>query len=295
MENIKLFNHDVKILSSYTDTLENENWFKLLNIKQLHEQGFKGERLKIAVIDTGCQITHPIFNGKSISGSNFTPEMIHDIPYWDANGHGTFCASIISTICPNAEILICKVLDSSGNGSYDSIIAGLNFAIDQNVDVISMSLGGKQHQDGLYEAVVRAINKNILIVSAAGNDSHNDIDVMEYSYPGSYNEVTQVGACDYDLNIASFSNNNNNMDVISYGVDIVGAGLNSNYVKLSGTSMATPMVAGLSLLLKQKYEKEFQRKISESELYGSLIKNTETIDGIPRWGQGFGRAIYLNK
>lgn len=293
MDRIKLFDFSENTLECNKNLTE-EEWFKRLNVSKLHEEGYKGEGLKIAIIDTGCQTTHPVFNNKFISGSNFTTENFNEIPFWDGNGHGTFCASIINTICPFVEIIVCKVLDSRGSGSYDSIIAGLNFAIEQNVDVISMSLGGSKHDDRLYESILKAVNKDILVVCASGNESHNDIDVMEYSYPAFYNEVIEVSACDYNYNVAPFSNNNKNIDVISYGVNINGALLDNKFGTLSGTSMATPMVAGFLILLKQKFEKEFNRKLTEQEIYASLIQNTEPIQNVPRWGQGFGYIVYHN-
>lgn len=297
MGEVKLLDYEFKILSGYNNPLENEKWFELLNIKKVHEEGFKGEGIKIAILDTGVDESNVCFQNKQMSFANFTPEFGTDYnTAKDYNGHGSNVASIITTITPNAELLICKCLTRDGGGSMESIIAALDCAINNNVNIINMSLGATMSDDRLYNLVLKAIEKDISIVCAAGNNGDGNGDTYEHCFPGCYTELIQVGACSVDdeRNIARFSNANLNIDCMGYGVDIVGAYLNGQFAKMSGTSQASPTVAGFLALLKQKYEYEFKRKLSESELYGCLIKNTITNPNLPRSSQGFGFIKYID-
>ena len=113
---------------------------------------------------------------------------------------------------------------------------------------------------------------------AAGNEGDNNSSTDEYSYPGAYNEVISVGSIDYKKTAARFTDSNKEVDLLAPGVNIVSTYLNNSYAMLSGTSMATPHVTGALALLIEWSIKEFGRRLTEAELYGQLIKNTETLD-----------------
>lgn len=261
---------------------------KMVNAKKLWDSGCTGQGKVVAVIDTGCA-QHDLIKDNILAGLNFSSDDGRSRQvYNDYNGHGTHVAGIVSLVAPDAKLLILKVLDRNGSGSYTNIIEAIDFAVSQKVDVISMSLGGMEGDESLHGAIKNAIDNNILVVCAAGNDGDGESITEENNYPGAYNEVIEVGAIDENLNITSFSNSNKNIDLVAPGENIVSTHLNNAYAELSGTSQATPFVSGILVLLKEYYEREFGRELTEMEIYSHLIKNTVDLDNISRTMQGNG-------
>lgn len=244
----------------------------------------KGKGITVAVLDTGCDSSHPDLQKQIIGGRNFTDDDGgHPDIFKDYNGHGTHVAGTIAAqendngvigVAPEASLLIIKVLNKNGSGQYDWIIDGINYAIEQKVDIISMSLGGPADIPELYQAVKKAIANNILVVCAAGNEGDNNDSTDEFAFPGSYNEVISVGAINFERRSSEFTNSHNEIDLVAPGEGIVSTYLNGKYATLSGTSMAAPHVSGALALIKNLANSSFERKLSESELYAQLIKRT---------------------
>ncbi|ALC89255.1 serine protease [Bacillus sp. FJAT-18017] len=244
----------------------------------------KGEGITVAVLDTGCDIDHPDLKDRIIGGRNFTsddrgnPDIFNDY-----NGHGTHVAGTIAAganefgvigTAPEANLLIIKVLAKNGSGQYKWIIDGINYAVEQKVDIISMSLGGPNDVPELHDAIRNAVRNNILVVCAAGNEGDGKDDTNEFAYPGCYNEVISVGSITLDRRSSDFSNSNNEIDLVAPGEKIMSTYLNGKYAALSGTSMAAPHVSGALALIKVLATRSFDRKLSESELFAQLIKRT---------------------
>lgn len=277
----------MKIISDKNEYL-NCYGLRMVNAKKLWDVGCTGKGKVVAVIDTGCS-QHEMIKDNILSGLNFSLDDGRNRQvYNDYNGHGTHVAGIVSLVAPDAKLLILKVLDKSGNGSYTNIIEAIDYAVSQKVDVISMSLGGMEGDESLHGAIKNAIENNILVVCAAGNDGDGESDTEENNYPGAYNEVIEVGAIDENLNITRFSNSNKNIDLVAPGEKIISTHLNNAYAELSGTSQATPFVSGVLVLIKEYYEREFGRELTEMEIYSHLIKNTMDLDNISRTMQGNG-------
>ena len=244
----------------------------------------KGQGITVAVLDTGCDSSHPDLQKQIIGGRNFTDDDGgHPDIFKDYNGHGTHVAGTIAAqendngvigVAPEASLFIIKVLNKNGSGQYDWIIDGINYAIEQKVDIISMSLGGPTDIPELYQAVKKAIANNILVVCAAGNEGDNNDSTDEFAFPGSYNEVISVGAINFERRSSEFTNSHNEIDLVAPGEGIVSTYLNGKYATLSGTSMAAPHVSGALALIKNLANSSFERKLSESELYAQLIKRT---------------------
>ncbi len=274
----------------------------MIKAKTIWEKSQRGNGIKIAVIDSGCDIHHPSLKDNIVGVRNFTDEdgKNRDIVV-DRVGHGTH---VIGTICantkgetigvaPNSQIYVLKAIDRTGSGKLNWVINAIYYAIEQKVDIISMSLGMSQSFDKLERAIKEAISKNIIVVCAAGNDGNGDYEDFEYSYPAAYVDVISVGAVDKKGNIASFSNANQTIDVVAPGVDILSTYPENKFATLSGTSMATPHVTGCLALLKNWSKEEFQRDLTQEELYAQLIKHTKILN-YPRSIQGNG-LIYLKE
>ncbi|NER40163.1 MAG: S8 family serine peptidase [Oscillatoria sp. SIO1A7] len=228
---------------------------------------FSGSGIKIAVLDTGLDLTHPDFVGRQIVSQSFVP----DEEVQDANGHGTHCigtacGSLFPQILPrygiayHAKIYAGKVLSNQGSGLTSQIWAGMEWAIANNCQIISMSLGrptkvGESYSPTYETLARRALRQGTLIVAAAGNASkrHKGI-INPVGHPANCPSVLAVGAIDSQFQIARFSNRGINpiggrIDLAAPGVDIYSSyPMPQKYKRLRGTSMATPHVAGIAAL-----------------------------------------------
>ncbi|WP_305882265.1 S8 family peptidase [Halobacillus sp. A1] len=302
MSRIRLIPFEVEeIIEARNETPEG---VRMIQAPEIWEDSEKGKGNVLAVIDTGCQRDHPDLKERIIDGRNFTSDFNGEADnYDDNNGHGTHVAGTIAACCaeengifgvaPEADLLIIKVLSEDGSGDYQWIIDGIHHAIDwegpdgEKVRAISMSLGGPTDVPELYEAVKRAIDQGIPVVCAAGNEGDNRPETDEFAYPGGYNEVIQVGAINFNKEIAPFSNTNDEIDLVAPGVNILSTYTEGKYAKLSGTSMATPHVTGALALVANIAEKQFDRKLTESELYAQLVRRTIPL-GYPKSAEGNG-------
>ena len=271
---MKLLPFEVQALQS--TSFEIPYGVKQLQAPEIWAQGEKGSGIVVALLDTGIDREHPDLKSNIIDGRNFTNEGCED-DYQDLNGHGTHCGGTIAGVenekgvvgvAPEAKLLIGKVLDSNGSGSYRSIIQGIKWATNwkgkngEKVRIISMSLGGSYNDKNLEEAILEACARGILVVVASGNEGDNREETYEYGYPALYK----------NRKIAYFSNNHKQVDAVAGGVDVLSTYPTNQYARLSGTSMATPHIAGALALLIKLGEKKFKRELEESEIYGLLAK-----------------------
>jgi thermitase len=220
----------------------------------------KGNGVKIAVLDTGIDMSHPDLASKVSAQKILITSSIDD-----QFGHGTHVAGIVAAVtnnsqgiagaCPDCTMIIGKVLDDSGNGPYSVIAQGITWAADSGAKVINMSLGGYSADNTLAEAAAYAWDKGSIIVAAAGNDN-----TTNKFYPGANANVVTVAATDNKDRKASFSNYGDWVEVTAAGVNIYSTlpthsyvlqnkGIALNYDYLSGTSMASPLVSGVVGLL----------------------------------------------
>ncbi len=213
----------------------------------------KRAAITIAILDTGINTSHEDLQGSIVPGYNFINNNTNPL---DGNGHGSHVAGIAAAISNNGKgiagiaggvkIMPVKVMDDNGSGSYSNIINGIKYAADHGANVISMSLGGPGASQSMQEAVNYAISRGVAVVAASGNNNG------AVSFPGNCNGVITVGAVDNNNQRASFSNYGPEMDVTAPGVNIISSykGGASSYTSMSGTSMATPFVAGVAALVK---------------------------------------------
>jgi subtilisin family serine protease len=217
-----------------------------------------GEGVKVAVLDTGIDLDHPDLETAIIGTKDFSGDGVED-----NNGHGTHCAGVIGArlnevgfvgVAPKSQILVGKVLGNDGRGNLSWIADGIDWAVDQGAHVISMSLGGPASSHRLYQAIHTALAKGVFVICAAGNEG--SLFQNSIGYPGRYGGVITVAAHDRNGNRSGFSSRGGEIDVMAPGSNIWSTYKDGGYAELSGTSMATPFVAGLAALIASKHMKE---------------------------------------
>ncbi|MFB7553908.1 S8 family serine peptidase [Streptomyces sp. NPDC056154] len=271
--------------------------------------GYTGKGVKIAVLDTGVDATHPDLKGQVLETKNFTSSPDTK----DRVGHGTHVSSIAAGtgaksggkfkgVAPDAKLIEGKVLDDDGFGDDSGILAGMEWAVAQGADIINLSLGGidTPEIDPLEAAVNKlSADKGVLFAIAAGNEGDGAGTVGS---PGSADAALTVGAVDDNNELADFSSRGPRIgdgaikpDVTAPGVDITAAAAPGSaidqevgqnppgYLTISGTSMATPHVAGAAALLKQQHP-----DWKYTELKGALTASTKPGAYTP-FEQGSGR------
>ena len=275
---------------------------KLIGADKFGEQGRYGEGIKVAIIDTGCDISHPDLKDRIIDVRNFTDDdkgAINNVT--DYVTHGTATASVIASsgkiigVAPKCNLLILKALTRTG-GKISWVTEAIKYATQQNVDIINMSLGCPQPNAEMYEAIKRAIAKDICVVCACGNNSDNNVNTDELNYPAGYNECISVGSISYSRKYSRFSSSNKEVDLATFGEGLNGRGIltccpDGLYREQKGTSFSAPFVSGSLALLKNWFIDEFRRDCTQEELYAQLIKRTYDI-GVDRRVVGNG-ALYL--
>ncbi|MFO1432073.1 MAG: S8 family serine peptidase [Candidatus Competibacteraceae bacterium] len=247
----------VEVAAAYVDDAQS-TWG--LKATRVVNSSRTGSGIKVAVLDTGMDLQHPDFSGRRIVAKSF----VSGAAVQDGHGHGTHC---IGTACGykdasgrrygiayRATIYAGKVLSDAGSGATSGILAGMEWAITNGCQVISMSLGNTVATPSTaYETVgKRALQKKCLIVAAAGNHRPGTV-----GQPANSPSIMAVGAVDNQLRLASFSCGSgsatgSNVDLVGPGVAVYSSTKQpQRYATWSGTSMATPHVAGIAGLWAQ--------------------------------------------
>lgn len=183
----------------------------------VHNSDVFGEGIKVALFDTGIDLSN---EDLIVEGGISFVEGVQSFD--DDNGHGTAMAGILASalnnqgligIAPKIELYSVKVLDQNGKGYYSNIIQGIQWAIENHIEIIAMSLGGTQYSEILNEAIRYATYNDILVVAASGNDGSSDI-----LYPANYSDVVCVGSTDKNNNVAAITNTGKQMDILAPGM-----------------------------------------------------------------------------
>lgn len=248
----------------------------------------RGEGTKVAVIDTGVfphEDLGAVGSGLIDGGDFINPGRT---ALRDTFGHGTVVAGIIGAqsgngigiagLAPETTIIAMKVLDDNGDGDTSSVARAILKAIELDVDVINLSLGGPDPDASLETAIKAAVNSGITVVAASGN--HNGAS-EPVDYPAKYPETIAVGATTSSDKIAAFSNQGPEVDVSAPGEEILSTGPNNQYVNSDGTSMATPYVAATAAML-------YRQGASSSDEVRALLEGSALDRGAPDKDVAFG-------
>ena len=257
----------------------------------------QGEGVKVAILDTGCDLDHPdlvdnLLPGINLIDTNKQPE--------DDNMQGTHVTGIVCAenneigmvgIAPKSKVIPVKVLEANGSGDLDTVAAGIKWAVDNGADIIGMSLGSPRPTDQLTESIKYAESKGVPIFCAAGNAGKT----REIFYPANYPETIAVGSIDENFDRSVFSNTGDNLDFMAPGKEIFSTVPDNWYSVLSGTSMACPFVVGVAALLLSyvRNHPSCGIKLSSAEDYRNALRqytipiNDKDFAG-KRFFQGFG-------
>jgi subtilisin len=264
------------------------------------ETSATGAGVGVAILDSGLDLVHPDYAGRNVVSMSF----VEGAEVQDGSGHGTHC---VGTACgpadppdgsrrygvaPEAAIFVGKVLNDRGNGTDSSILAGIDWALSNDVRVISLSLGADvQEVSQAYETVgQRALAAGTLIVAAAGNNANRAAGEPGFvGMPANSPSIMAIAAVDANLRIANFSSRSSS--VPGGEVDLAGPGvavysswpMPTRYRSISGTSMSTPHVAGLAALHSQA------TGARGMELWRALVEGAQPL-GIPAADVGAGLA-----
>jgi subtilisin len=262
---------------------------RLMNVPDMWRKT-RGEGIKLVVLDTGAP-NHPDIK---LAGSwSAIPDYLED-----KNGHSTHCCGIIAAIAdngmgcrgisPNVELYAGAVLDGNGSGSAGNIARGIRWAVDTvKADVISMSLGMAQLPTSLElkAACDYAFKKNVVLLAASGNEA------TKVGQPACYDSTIGVAAVDEAQKHAVFSNFGKQVEFAAGGVNVYSTYLNNGYAKLSGTSMATPALAGVvALIMSDALKGASPRRLTPDEVREKLKKIAYDV-GPKGWDEQFGFGI----
>lgn len=237
----------------------------------------RGSRIRIGVVDTGIDYTHPDLRGRISRGINLLHRGLLPV---DDNGHGTHISGTIAAsnqdsglvgVAPHAVIHPVKAFDQNGTAYVSDIVLGIDWCVRNRMHIINMSFGMKNRSKSLHDAVRNAHKMGIVVVASSGNEGK----LSSIDYPARFSQVISVGATAANKKIAPFSNRGRAIDLYAPGDKIKSTWLQHKYMELSGTSMATSHVSGvIALMLAVK------PWLSPTEIKSILQKTSNPVSGL---------------
>lgn len=262
---------------------------KFMKVNTLWDKGYKGQGIKVGIIDSGIDRNHPELKNQVIKRRNYIPDKFNG-----SSEHGTHVAGIIASkgvkilgVAPNCKLLDYRVFNNEKgsnkkaeniSGSLRIVIDALNDAVNDGCDIINMSLGVPVNNGSLHNAIIRAVNKGVVVVVAAGNEGSGRNNSIEISYPAFYPEAMAVGAVIVEGNsayVTNFSNFNKRVNIWADGYQVISTKPKKGYRKMTGTSMSTPHIAGALACYASSIE---NNKLNLNLSQKFINKHSEPID-----------------
>ena len=255
----------------------------------------RGEGIKIGVIDTGVDLKHPDLGIGIMDAVSFVPGVTSP---QDDNGHGTHVCGIIGArrngtgvvgVAPECELFVAKAFDKDGNSSFPAISKSIDWLIRKKVNIINMSFSSHTGNHN-YEAILqKAHDSGITLICAAGNDGKHGRNTI--GYPGKFAQTITVTAVDINKQTTKFSSYGAESELCAAGVDIYSTYVGNTYARLSGTSMATPIITGAAAIITGKGMRRYKRKLTPDEIRFCLHMYTEDISR-RGWDKNYGYGLF---
>ncbi|HJV44226.1 MAG TPA: S8 family peptidase [Bacillota bacterium] len=244
----------------------------------------QGQGIKIGIIDTGIDATHPDLRGRMFGGINTADKTS---PFVDPNGHGTHIAGIIAAInnhfgvvgvAPLSHLYSIKAFRADGTALLTDLADAIHWAMNENIQILNMSFGSSETSVTLQKALQAALRHGVIMVASAGNNGKT------VDYPAKYSEVFAVGAIQSNKKVAEFSSHGKELNYVAPGVDILSTWpVSPYYNSLSGTSMAAPHISAIcALLLTQK------NNLTPAQVKSILDQSAVKLPGVSSHKQGKG-------
>lgn len=288
------FSPDLMVFSEMSEIYD---WSLLdLNIPEIHKKTL-GENIKIAIVDSG-QSEHSETKNNTVDAKDFSGS---GSPI-DKRGHSTMVSGLIAAakddegiigVAPKSQLYFAKAVDDSGTGKPSAMVQSVYWAIEKQVDIISISAGMFFDFKPLYQAILDAYKKNILIIAAAGNTGTKNENI---AYPARYKEVIGVAAYDKQHKAAPFSSRGIDVFCALPGVDIYSCWLNNQYCRAQGTSFSAPIMTGICALILSHHRNTPNDETpcdTPAQMMEHLKKYSKKLDDDPK-AVGFG-TIDLEK
>lgn len=204
---------------------------------------------QVAILDTGIDKNHPALADNILAGINFVWHWLGP-PFWNPNawdddmGHGTWCAGVVEDVAPDVDLVAVKVLDAMGNGYTSDVVAGIEWCMDNVIDVISMSFAGPEYSNAMHNICNAAYVQGIVLVAASGNSGDGNPATNDVLYPAKYESVIAVSGIDEDDAVPLFSADGEEVEITAPAVNINSTWIGGGYEIHDGTSGACPHVSG---------------------------------------------------
>lgn len=274
--------------------LDHQPFLDRLRVAEAHGFG-RGAGVRVAVLDTGVDPTHPDLAGRIVGGRDLVQ---NDADPWEeasgvdedgdglvdeSFGHGTHIAGLIALLAPDVELLVYRVLDDEGWGSAFAVSQGIVRAVSDGARVVNLSLGMYEEFRALGSAIDYATRNGVVVVASIGNDATDS----PAQYPALLPTVLSVGSADRDDGLAPFSSYGNHLDVIAPGVNVLSLYPGGGFAAWSGSSMATSIASALCALVVQQHP-QFTPMMVQRKVIGGVEPGT----GLPGI-TGYGRIDFL--
>ncbi|GAB6087760.1 S8 family peptidase [Alkaliphilus crotonatoxidans] len=260
---------------------------------QAHAAGYRGAGVKVAVLDTGIDSSHPDLNVRG--GYSVFTDSANSNPFYDGDGHGTHVAGTIAAlnntigvlgVAYNVDLYAVKVLNNNGGGTYAGIAQGIQWAVNNGMHIVNMSLGGPSSSTILQNICDAANQAGVLLIAAAGNSGNASGTGNSVGYPARYASVMAVASTNSNNVRGSSSSTGPAVEISAPGVSILSTVPGNGYATYTGTSMASPHVAGVAALVKGA-----RPNLSNTQIRQILNSTATPLGNSNHYGNGLVQAV----